>query len=229
MDRGVWAEEEFVLALGVAEIQVGDGHRRCANGGSAINFCLVLGGERRIRTAQPLARDREPAIATAFGDAGLLQKREGAATGTDKDKFRSELHRTAGREIAGDDLPRTVALLAQIGNAVLEVASRARLRERSQKLASENAEIDIGAGVNAGGGHGRARISARHHQRSPSRDLRRRLGVRHLAEKGRPPERGEAPAKIANVCRAGDEAHVRDAVDEVAGSGDDAAPDKRRP
>src|SRR5690606_23838242 len=91
----------------------------------AVDLGMVLLDNLLLLADQPLAADREAAVALAFLDTGLLQQRQGAATGTKEDEPGLEYLVLATLFIPGGNLPAAVPALAQalhgVAQAQLEI------------------------------------------------------------------------------------------------------------
>ena len=87
-------------------------------------------------------------------------------------------------------------------------------RQRAHQLASDLAEVDVGADRHARGGDLLPRLAAFHHQRHPLLDLLGVFRVLHAAEQRAVLQGGVALLEEGDVVVAPDEAHVRDVVDE---------------
>ena len=130
----------------------------------------MLGDERRVVGAQELPADREPAVAADLFDARLLQQVERRAARADEDEARVELERRAADLVAELSCQSAVLALPQTGDPVLELELRARPSTQSvEQQAGERAEVDVGAGGDAGGRDRLDFAAARDEQRRPRR------------------------------------------------------------
>src|SRR5208282_5965778 len=106
-EAGVGSKEHRNVALNVAGIQVGNGHRWRANGCFAVDLCVMPGSNFGIITAKPYSAYRKARIAMTLGNARFLQERQRAAAGTDKHEFRVDV-RYFPRHLIGDrDVPES--------------------------------------------------------------------------------------------------------------------------
>src|SRR5580700_1338834 len=111
-EPGVRSKEHRNLAVNVAGIQVGNGHRRRADGCFAIDLCVVPGSNFVIIATKPNSAYWETRIPVALGNTRFLQERQRAAAGTDKYEFRVDLrcfsrHLVAYRDIPASSRPRS--------------------------------------------------------------------------------------------------------------------------
>ncbi|KAF1057033.1 MAG: hypothetical protein GAK34_00032 [Delftia tsuruhatensis] len=214
-EAGVGSEQQGLLAVDHAGVQVRHGHWRGADLGLAVDLGLMLGDHFGVVAAQPLAADREAAEALAFRNAGHLQQRQRAAAGTEEDEARADLAHLAILGVLHLGQPGVAGALQ--ADDFLEVAHFAvglALQVR-QQLDGQCAEVDVGTVLDAGCGDllvGRAAGSG---QRHPLTELGLVFGVDHGLEGVVLAEGFEALAQERHVLAA-HEAQVRNRIDEGA-------------
>ncbi|MCY1406171.1 hypothetical protein D9M71_214300 [compost metagenome] len=221
-ETGVRAEQQGLLAIDHAGVQVRHGHRRGADFGLAVDLGLVLLDHFGVVAAQPLAADREAAEALAFLDAGKLQQRQRAAASAEEDEACGHFAIGAGLGVLDADIPAAVGAV-EAGD-LLEVADAGALQafEVLQQLVGDRAEVDVGAVHGAGRGDLLGRIASFHHQRRPFGHGGAVFGVFHLAEGVVLAEQLEALLEERGVLVAAHEGKVRNGVDEGLGRAEGA-------
>ncbi|MCY1289312.1 hypothetical protein D9M70_384000 [compost metagenome] len=221
-EPGVGPEQQGLLAVDHAGVQVRHGHRRGADLGLAVDLGLVLLDHFGVVAAQPLAADREAAEALAFLDAGKLQQRQRAAASAEEDEACGHFAIGAGLGVLDADIPAAVGAV-EAGD-LLEVADAGALQafEVLQQLVGDRAEVDVGAVHGAGRGDLLGRVAALHHQRRPFGHGGAVFGVFHLAEGMVLAEQLMALLEERGVLLAAHEGEVRDRIDEVPGRAEGA-------
>jgi hypothetical protein len=133
--RGEGAEEERLLAVEDAGIEMRHGHRGRSVEGLPVDLGLVAGDDRGVFADEPLAADGETAEAARFGDAGFLEEMEAAATGADEDKLGAVV-KLAGGEITDAHVPAGGGFF-EIDDAVVATGDAAAglAREPSEEFA----------------------------------------------------------------------------------------------
>jgi hypothetical protein len=222
--RGERAEEQRLLAVEDAGVEVRHGHGRRGVEGLAVNLGLVLGDDGGVVADEPLAADGKAADALALGDAGFLEKLEAAAAGADEDKFGGVAAGGAGGEFADGDVPARGGLVETDHAMAAGDAAAGLGAEPAEEFARDLAEVDVGAGVHARGGDGHVG-PAGGEERRPAADGGARGGENHLAEKMVGGHAGVAGAEVIDPLGAVHEAQVLDGVDELLGIGDHALGD----
>lgn len=222
--RGEGAEEEHALAVEVANIEVwaaegaGIGRRR------AVYFAGVTRDDGGICANQPLAGDGERREAAGDGEVGRAEQRNRAAAGADEDEACAYLTRRSGGEIAHGEFPAGVGV-AQVGDAVAGYDPAAGLgAEPREKAAGEFTEINVGAGVDFGGGDGFGGAAV-DEERGPLVEDGGVGGEGHFPKKRMRGESGVAGAEEGDGVGAADEAQVRHGADPLGGAGSETLGD----
>src|SRR5690606_20389509 len=148
-ERRERAEHERSLAVDAAGVEVRNGHGRRTHGGLRVDLRLVLRDELRVGRLEELPADREDAVALDLGDPGALQELDGPAARADEDEPRVDPARRAADPVAVREVPRAVALLAQLLDLVVQAQLGALLLEVREQLARDRAEVDVGSGLDA--------------------------------------------------------------------------------
>ena len=180
--------------------------------------------------AQPDAAHREPGIAVPFGDLGFLQEFQPAAAGADEHELRRDGLLAAGIEILHRDAPAAVIEAVEVGDLVLVVDRKARLRlQLADQQVGERAVVDVRAGDHPGRGDGLLLVAPLHHQRRPLGDLTVVFAVFHAVIAVVRRHRLVPVAQEGDVLVAPDEAHMRAGFDEGVRVRDGALGDEVRP
>ena len=163
-EAGVGAEHQRVVAVDEAEVEVRHRHRRCADGGLAVDLRLVAADQLGRAGAQELAADREAAEAGDLRDARPLQQRQGAAAGTDEDEAGADRAPLAGDGVADGDRPPAVGLPRQPCTRWLRWTATPRASASSNSIRVRAPKFTSVPAADAGGGHdlaaGRGRPSS---------------------------------------------------------------------
>lgn len=117
------------------------------DGRLAVDLGAVLAHDLGVVAAQELATDREPFPVPDLGNARRLQQRKRATAGADEHKTRVQRARRVARAVTNIDVPATVVQAAQFGGLLAEREGRTRCDELADELASDLAEVDIGAAL----------------------------------------------------------------------------------
>src|SRR4029077_13312070 len=118
--------QERVVPADDARIEVRNGHRRGTDRGLAVDLGMTPLVQRGMLTAQPDAAHGKPAIAFFLGDSGLLQQRQRAASGAEKDEFCGGRSPVAGPRVFCGPPPAPAALASDIVHVVGVMDGKAR-------------------------------------------------------------------------------------------------------
>ena len=174
-----------------------------------------------IVAAQPDAAHGKSAIALFLRDAGLLQQRQRAAAGAEKDEFRRGRPPVAALCVLGLQPPAPAGLASDIVHAMGVVDGKpGEPLEIADEMAGEGTVIDIGAGDHAGHGHGLIGRTAFHHERNPFRDFLLVLRVFHPFVGVVRGQRRVSLLEESDVFGAANETHVWTGMDERVRVGD---------
>src|SRR5262249_58573340 len=94
-------------------------HRRRSVWSFAVDLGVMAVACCALVAPQPDSADREAAIATAFGNARLLEQLDGTATGADEDEFGRYRMAIPSVGVLDADPPSAVVLTVQIHDTVL--------------------------------------------------------------------------------------------------------------
>ena len=182
-ETGIRSEQQRLFAIDHTGVQVRHRHRRRADGSLAVNLGLMQLDHFRVIATQPLAADREAAIAFAFFDARGLQQRQGRATGAQEYELGINVASIAAVGVLDAYCPAvTVTLEAGDFFAVLDLGVRCT-GQMLEQLLGQGAEVDIGAMFHAGGRDELIRRAARHHQGHPLGHFGLVFGVFHVGKR----------------------------------------------
>src|SRR5699024_5793335 len=101
----VWPEEQPLLAINHAGVEVRHGHRRSADGGLTVDLRAVLLDELLVGAAQPLNGDRAATVALHLAYAGLQQQRQRRAASPNEDDTGRDDGGAAGEAVHAGYLP----------------------------------------------------------------------------------------------------------------------------
>src|SRR5436853_573176 len=86
-EAGIGSEQQRLLALDDAGVEVGHRHWRRSDCGFAVDLGMMAVAYSALVAPQPDSADRETAIPATFGDARLLEQLDRAPAGADEDEF----------------------------------------------------------------------------------------------------------------------------------------------
>lgn len=215
-EGGERTEQQNRLAVDHAGVEVRHRHRRRTHRSLAVDLGQVALDHVRVGGGEERTAHREAGVAFGLGDAGHLQQLQRAAAGADEDEPGLDAgFLVAIGQVGHGHGPGVVVVALEVADLMLQAQLEGVLgRQRAHQLASDLAEVDVGADRHARGGDLLPRLAAFHHQRHPLLDLLGVFRVLHAAEQRAVLQGGVALLEEGDVVVAPDEAHVRDVVDE---------------
>ena len=181
--RRIWAKQQRLFAIDDSRVEMRHRHRGCGTGRHAVDLGHVLLDNFRLVTNEPLAADRKAAISPALLDAGLLQQRQTAAPGPDKDELGRVVKRPAVLQIFHLHPPTPIGCFREINHAMsCRVAATGLLPQPLDKHLGQGAKVDVRPAVHLGRGDRRI-VTPGQQQRRPLEDRITVLRVFHAAEK----------------------------------------------
>jgi hypothetical protein len=210
-------EEKVAPALEVAHVEMGAAERARIGGGRSVDLGEVAVDDAGVRAGQPLAGDRERAEPACHREPGGLKERQRAAAGADEHEAGEAGLGFAARRVAHGEFPSSggpaQADHAAAGPNVAVVLGA----EPNEEAAGQFAEVDVGAGIDLGGGDGFV-ASALDEEWCPVVDGGGIGREGHRAEEWMRGERGVAGAEELDAVRPAHEAQVRDGTNILGGA-----------
>ncbi|RMQ69531.1 Homocysteine S-methyltransferase protein [Pseudomonas syringae pv. tomato] len=166
-ETGIWPEQQGLIAIDHASVQVRHRHRRRTHGGLAVDLGLVMLYHFRVIATQPLATDRKTAKALALFDARHLQQRQCRTACAEEHEFGVDLTRAAAVHVLDHHGP-ACALAGQAGDTAAVLDLRIwRAGQVVEQLIGQRAKVDVSAVQHARCGDFLVCSAAGHHQRHP--------------------------------------------------------------
>jgi len=229
-EPGVGPEQQLPAAVYLAGVQVRHRHGRRAHGRPAVHLGLVPGNHGRVLALQPLPAHGKAAKAGGFRNARFFEQWQRAPARSDEHEPRAHDAAFARRQVPDFEPPDAVVLAPEVLHLVPQVRGHARLGlQLPEQGPGEGAKIYVGANGHAGGGHGRGGVAPVHHQRNPGGNPGGVVAEFQALKQGRLQQRGVAPAQVVHAGGAPHKAHVRNAVDEGRGVGQQPLAHQRGP
>ena len=199
-----------------------NGHGRGADGGLAVDLCVVSSGNGGVVAAEPNAADGEAGVAASFGDTGFLEQGKRAASCAEEYEVGGNTVVVAGLFIFYFEVPMAVVAVQVLDTAGIANGEAFFFCELVEEEAGERAVVDVGAGDHLCGGDYFAVGAAFHDQGEPFFQLLGIHGEFHAVVVGMCSERGVALFKEGCVVGAAYEAEVGHGVDKGPGVFDGA-------